>query len=154
MRRDEAEETPPSRFPSSLLWAFRLGFSELSSCVPFDREKTFFQVGIRAWALEPFGSLMERSVSLLAIRVLQTDGSTCSDTLWTMEALRILRPTSHSRKWRVLHVVVRPAARTASKQPRWNRICRPGSILGPQQQFLCDMQQDMWQAGRRESIDG
>mmetsp|Transcript_24348 Transcript_24348/g.57697 ORF Transcript_24348/g.57697 Transcript_24348/m.57697 type:complete len:452 (+) Transcript_24348:108-1463(+) len=29
----------------------------------------------------------------------------------------------------------------------WNRICRPGSILGPQQQFLCDMQQDMWQAG-------
>ena len=30
---------------------------------------------------------------------------------------------------------------------RWNRICRPGSILGPQQQFLCDMQQDMWQAG-------
>eukprot|EP00930_Biecheleria_cincta_P001592 TRINITY_DN102729_c0_g1_i1.p1 TRINITY_DN102729_c0_g1~~TRINITY_DN102729_c0_g1_i1.p1 ORF type:complete len:477 (+),score=44.54 TRINITY_DN102729_c0_g1_i1:39-1433(+) len=29
----------------------------------------------------------------------------------------------------------------------WNRICRPGSILGPQQQFLNDMQQDMWQAG-------
>ncbi|CAE7510514.1 CDC14A, partial [Symbiodinium pilosum] len=34
----------------------------------------------------------------------------------------------------------------------WNRICRPGSILGPQQQFLCDMQQDMWQAtGFQES---
>ncbi|CAE8687721.1 unnamed protein product [Polarella glacialis] len=29
----------------------------------------------------------------------------------------------------------------------WNRICRPGSILGPQQQFLCDMQNDMHQAG-------
>eukprot|EP00933_Yihiella_yeosuensis_P084035 TRINITY_DN98380_c0_g1_i1.p1 TRINITY_DN98380_c0_g1~~TRINITY_DN98380_c0_g1_i1.p1 ORF type:complete len:455 (-),score=72.88 TRINITY_DN98380_c0_g1_i1:61-1425(-) len=29
----------------------------------------------------------------------------------------------------------------------WNRICRPGSILGPQQQFLNDMQHDMFQAG-------
>jgi len=29
----------------------------------------------------------------------------------------------------------------------WNRICRPGSILGPQQQFLCDMQYEMFQAG-------
>jgi len=29
----------------------------------------------------------------------------------------------------------------------WNRICRPGSILGPQQQFLLDMQTDMIQAG-------
>lgn len=29
----------------------------------------------------------------------------------------------------------------------WNRICRPGSILGPQQQFLVDMQQGMFQAG-------
>lgn len=29
----------------------------------------------------------------------------------------------------------------------WNRICRPGSILGPQQQFMCDMQADMFQAG-------
>jgi len=29
----------------------------------------------------------------------------------------------------------------------WNRICRPGSILGPQQQFVCDMQPEMWQAG-------
>mmetsp|Transcript_119248 Transcript_119248/g.338112 ORF Transcript_119248/g.338112 Transcript_119248/m.338112 type:complete len:466 (-) Transcript_119248:95-1492(-) len=29
----------------------------------------------------------------------------------------------------------------------WNRICRPGSILGPQQQFLLDMQNDMFQAG-------
>jgi len=29
----------------------------------------------------------------------------------------------------------------------WNRICRPGSILGPQQQFLVDMQALMFQAG-------
>mmetsp|Transcript_13353 Transcript_13353/g.35846 ORF Transcript_13353/g.35846 Transcript_13353/m.35846 type:complete len:469 (+) Transcript_13353:77-1483(+) len=29
----------------------------------------------------------------------------------------------------------------------WNRICRPGSILGPQQQYLCDMEVDMFQAG-------
>jgi len=29
----------------------------------------------------------------------------------------------------------------------WNRICRPGSVLGPQQQFLLDMQQEMFQAG-------
>jgi len=30
----------------------------------------------------------------------------------------------------------------------WNRICRPGAILGPQQQFLCDMQNEMIQAGQ------
>merc|ERR1740129_437469 len=29
----------------------------------------------------------------------------------------------------------------------WNRICRPGSVLGPQQQFLLDMQSEMFQAG-------
>jgi len=29
----------------------------------------------------------------------------------------------------------------------WNRICRPGSILGPQQQFLIEMQAEMQQAG-------
>jgi len=29
----------------------------------------------------------------------------------------------------------------------WNRICRPGSILGPQQQFLSEMQEEMFQAG-------
>lgn len=29
----------------------------------------------------------------------------------------------------------------------WNRICRPGSILGPQQQFLCDMEGEMHAAG-------
>ena len=30
----------------------------------------------------------------------------------------------------------------------WNRICRPGSMLGPQQQFICDMEAEMWQAGQ------
>ncbi len=29
----------------------------------------------------------------------------------------------------------------------WNRICRPGAILGPQQQFLVEMQAEMFQAG-------
>ncbi len=29
----------------------------------------------------------------------------------------------------------------------WNRICRPGAILGPQQQFLSEMQHEMFQAG-------
>eukprot|EP00747_Dinoflagellata_sp_TGD_P051788 gnl/TRDRNA2_/TRDRNA2_147526_c1_seq2.p1 gnl/TRDRNA2_/TRDRNA2_147526_c1~~gnl/TRDRNA2_/TRDRNA2_147526_c1_seq2.p1 ORF type:complete len:247 (+),score=47.18 gnl/TRDRNA2_/TRDRNA2_147526_c1_seq2:105-845(+) len=29
----------------------------------------------------------------------------------------------------------------------WNRICRPGSVLGPQQQFMIDMQNEMFQAG-------
>jgi cell division cycle 14 len=29
----------------------------------------------------------------------------------------------------------------------WNRMCRPGSILGNQQQFLVDMEQEMFQAG-------
>jgi len=30
----------------------------------------------------------------------------------------------------------------------WNRICRPGSVLGPQQQFLVNMQEEMFQLGR------
>lgn len=29
----------------------------------------------------------------------------------------------------------------------WNRICRPGAILGPQQQFLSDIEREMIQAG-------
>jgi len=29
----------------------------------------------------------------------------------------------------------------------WNRICRPGAILGPQQQFLSEMQNEMYQCG-------
>lgn len=34
----------------------------------------------------------------------------------------------------------------------WNRICRPGSILGPQQQFLCSMQDAMFDIGRKSPI--
>ncbi|KAF4686263.1 Dual specificity protein phosphatase cdc14a, variant 2 [Perkinsus olseni] len=33
----------------------------------------------------------------------------------------------------------------------WNRICRPGSILGPQQQFLCDVERIFL---RRSSVTG
>mmetsp|Transcript_120647 Transcript_120647/g.336652 ORF Transcript_120647/g.336652 Transcript_120647/m.336652 type:complete len:361 (+) Transcript_120647:225-1307(+) len=29
----------------------------------------------------------------------------------------------------------------------WNRMCRPGSVLGPQQQFLLSMEGEMFQAG-------
>jgi cell division cycle 14 len=29
----------------------------------------------------------------------------------------------------------------------WIRICRPGSILGPQQHYLCEMQEEMFEAG-------
>ena len=29
----------------------------------------------------------------------------------------------------------------------WNRICRPGSIIGPQQHFLKEMEQTLWRAG-------
>jgi len=36
----------------------------------------------------------------------------------------------------------------------WNRICRPGSILGPQQQFLVDMEAMMFQAGAASSSLG
>lgn len=34
----------------------------------------------------------------------------------------------------------------------WNRICRPGSILGPQQQFMCDMQNDMFNCGSSQKM--
>jgi len=30
----------------------------------------------------------------------------------------------------------------------WNRICRPGSVLGPQQQFLVNMQEEMFKIGK------
>lgn len=39
----------------------------------------------------------------------------------------------------------------------WIRICRPGSILGPQQHFLCEMQQQMFEDGEglptRETLE-
>jgi cell division cycle 14 len=34
----------------------------------------------------------------------------------------------------------------------WVRLCRPGSILGPQQQFLVDMESEMFQAGAATRI--
>lgn len=39
---------------------------------------------------------------------------------------------------------------TAEEFISWCRICRPGSILGPQQQFLCDVQEwcKKWAAGQ------
>mmetsp|Transcript_132291 Transcript_132291/g.300645 ORF Transcript_132291/g.300645 Transcript_132291/m.300645 type:complete len:450 (+) Transcript_132291:87-1436(+) len=36
----------------------------------------------------------------------------------------------------------------------WNRMCRPGSILGPQQQFLNDMEQEMFRLGEEEQSRG
>lgn len=36
---------------------------------------------------------------------------------------------------------------TAAEAIAWIRICRPGSIIGPQQHFLQDMQPIMWRAG-------
>eukprot|EP01066_Platyproteum_vivax_P013599 Platyproteum_vivax@DN6148_c0_g1_i3.p1 len=33
----------------------------------------------------------------------------------------------------------------------WNRICRPGSVLGPQQQFLVEIQNRLWGMGTAES---
>lgn len=35
----------------------------------------------------------------------------------------------------------------------WNRICRPGAILGPQQQFLCDMEREMFQLGASQRVN-
>ena len=29
----------------------------------------------------------------------------------------------------------------------WLRLCRPGSVIGPQQNFLCDMEKRMWREG-------
>jgi len=36
---------------------------------------------------------------------------------------------------------------TASEVIAWMRICRPGMVIGPQQQFLKDIEQRMWQLG-------
>ena len=36
---------------------------------------------------------------------------------------------------------------TAREAISFIRICRPGSVIGPQQQFLCKMEQQMWQEG-------
>ena len=36
---------------------------------------------------------------------------------------------------------------TAPEAIAWMRICRPGCVIGPQQQFLQDLEQVMWQEG-------
>lgn len=36
---------------------------------------------------------------------------------------------------------------TAAEAIGWMRICRPGMVIGPQQQFLKDIEQRMWHAG-------
>ena len=36
---------------------------------------------------------------------------------------------------------------TAAEWIGWNRICRPGSIIGPQQHYLKEMEQTLWRAG-------
>jgi Dual specificity phosphatase, catalytic domain len=36
---------------------------------------------------------------------------------------------------------------TASEIIAWMRICRPGCVIGPQQQFLKEIEQRMWQLG-------
>lgn len=36
---------------------------------------------------------------------------------------------------------------TAAEAIAWTRITRPGSVLGPQQLYMLDKQQDMWTAG-------
>eukprot|EP00923_Selenidium_pygospionis_P033102 GHVN01058140.1.p1 GENE.GHVN01058140.1~~GHVN01058140.1.p1 ORF type:complete len:434 (-),score=60.72 GHVN01058140.1:410-1615(-) len=34
----------------------------------------------------------------------------------------------------------------------WNRICRPGSVLGPQQHYLCEIQNDLLQMGASKAV--
>ncbi|XRB00380.1 cell division cycle 14 [Pycnococcus provasolii] len=36
---------------------------------------------------------------------------------------------------------------TAAETIAYLRTCRPGSVIGPQQQYLCDMEQRMWREG-------
>ena len=36
---------------------------------------------------------------------------------------------------------------TAREVVGWMRVCRPGSVIGPQQQYLEDIQGRMWQEG-------
>lgn len=39
---------------------------------------------------------------------------------------------------------------TASEVIAWMRICRPGMVIGPQQQFLQEIEQRMWELGALE----
>ena len=40
---------------------------------------------------------------------------------------------------------------TAREVIGWLRLCRPGSVIGPQQQFLEGMEKRMWRAGESVS---
>jgi protein-tyrosine phosphatase len=40
---------------------------------------------------------------------------------------------------------------TASEVIAWMRICRPGCVIGPQQQFLKEIEQRMWQLGAMQT---
>jgi protein-tyrosine phosphatase len=42
---------------------------------------------------------------------------------------------------------------TAPEVISWMRICRPGSVIGPQQQFLQDLEPVMWQEGEMMRIN-
>jgi protein-tyrosine phosphatase len=42
---------------------------------------------------------------------------------------------------------------TAPEVIAWMRICRPGSVIGPQQQFLQDLEPVMWQEGEMMHIN-
>jgi protein-tyrosine phosphatase len=42
---------------------------------------------------------------------------------------------------------------TATEAIAWMRICRPGMVIGPQQHFLKQIEQIMWQAGASQKID-
>jgi len=41
---------------------------------------------------------------------------------------------------------------TAREVMGWIRVMRPGSIIGPQQQWLCDMERRMWREGREQGV--
>lgn len=43
---------------------------------------------------------------------------------------------------------------TAREASAWCRVCRPGSVVGPQQQYLETKQNQMWEEGRRYRQDG
>lgn len=42
---------------------------------------------------------------------------------------------------------------TAKESTAWCRVCRPGSVVGPQQQFLADIEKRMIEEGRRYRAD-
>ena len=41
---------------------------------------------------------------------------------------------------------------TAAEAIGWMRICRPGMVIGPQQHFLADIEQRMWDEGDNKKV--